>query len=389
MIHRGNKMNLQQRRLVFSLVTLTFWMPPYFYVQILPAYIRRLGGSLSMIGLISGAYGLTQALFRIPIGVMADNIGRKKPFVILGVLASVVSGLLFIWAKSPLTLLWARAFAGVSSATWVVLTILIVAYYPQKKVTAVMGMLYALSNMGQLLASLSGAFMAELWGWKAPFVAALISSFLALFFLGLMEKEIKAPAQKFNWRILALVGTEYWVVLASILGLLIHYGSWSLLSFSPIFAVNLGAGKGDLGLLSLFGLVPTILGSFLLRKLLQITKRNSLLLLGFICEAVSLLFLPLAKSFAVLSLLAACGGLGKGIVVPALMGMCQKGVHDSMKTMAMGIFQAVYALGIFLGPAITGIVSDRFGVIITFTALSILMLGSGLVSVAMDREKLY
>ena len=77
-------MNLQHRRLVFSLVTLTFWMPSYFYAQVLPAYVKYLGGSLSMIGLVSGAYGLTQALFRIPTGVLADSIGLKKPFVVLG-----------------------------------------------------------------------------------------------------------------------------------------------------------------------------------------------------------------------------------------------------------------------------------------------------------------
>lgn len=382
-------MNLQHRRLVFTLITLTFWMPVNFYSQILPAYVKHLGGSLSMVGLISGIYGLTQALIRIPIGVFSDGIGRKKPFVVLGVLAGIISNLLFIWAESLMTLFWARALAGVSSATWVALTILIAAYYPQDKVTPIMGVLYALSNAGQLIASLSGAFLAELWGWKAPFIAALITGILGLAALALMEKETKAPPQKFNWNSLLTIGTQRWVILASFLGLLIHYGSWSLLSFSPVFAVNLGASKGDLGLLSLFGLLPTFFGSFLLGKLLQVVKRNYLLLSGFICAAVSLLFLPVAKSFLVLSLLVACGGLGKGIALPALMGMCQKGVPDSMKATAMGIFQAVFAIGIFLGPAVSGIASDRFGVIVTFTAVSILMLGSGLIGMVMDREENY
>ena len=61
-----------------------------------------------------------------------------------------------------------------------------------------------------------------------------------------------------------------------------------------------------------------------------------------------------------------------------IMGMCQRGAHDSMKATAMGIFQAVYAVGMFLGPTVSGIISDRFGAIFTFNTVSILMVGSGL-----------
>lgn len=380
-------MNTQQRRLVFSLVTLTFWMPSYFYAQVLPAYVKFLGGSLSMVGLVSGAYGLTQAIFRIPTGVFADRIGRKKPLVVLGILAGIIANLLFIWAGSPLALFWARAIAGVSAATWVALTVLIATYFPQDKVTPTMGLLFAVSNVGQLIASLSGAFMAELWGWKAPFIAALITGILGLATLTLMEPEQVAPPRKFSWNNLLELSVHRWLVLASILGILLQYGSWSLISFSPVFAVSLGASKGDLGILALFGMVPTIFGSFLLGKLLQIINRNYLLLMGFICVAVGLLFLPITKSFWIIAFLVACSGLGRGLVLPALMGMCQKGVNDSMKTTAMGIFQAVYALGMFLGPTISGIISDHCGAIFTFTTVSILMVGSGLLSLIITREK--
>ncbi len=339
-----------------------------------------------MIGLVSGAYGLTQALFRIPTGVLADSFGRKKPFVVLGVLAGIISNLLFIWAGSPIALFWARALAGVSAATWVALTVLIATYFPQDKVTPTMGLLFAVSNVGQLIASLSGAFLAELWGWNAPFAAALITGFLGLFALMLMGNETKAPPRRFNWHNLIAISLHPWVALASALGILLQYGSWALISFSPVFAVALGASKGDLGILSLFGMVPTIFGSFLLGKLLQLIKRDYLLLFGFLCVAVGLLFLPVTKNFWVLSLLTACGGLGRGIVLPALMGMCQKGVDDSMKTTAMGVFQAVYALGMFLGPTVSGIISDGFGVVFTFAMTSILMVGSGLLSLATTRK---
>ena len=67
-----------------------FWMSLYAYVPVLPTYARDVGAPLGMIGLIVGAYGLTQLILRIPIGVWSDRVARRKPFLIGGMLANAV-----------------------------------------------------------------------------------------------------------------------------------------------------------------------------------------------------------------------------------------------------------------------------------------------------------
>ena len=79
---------------LFLAVTALFWFAMYTYVPIFST-IRRthLGGSLSMAGLVVGAYGVTQMVIRIPLGFTSDRLGRRKPFVIIGLCLTVMEQL--------------------------------------------------------------------------------------------------------------------------------------------------------------------------------------------------------------------------------------------------------------------------------------------------------
>ena len=371
-------LNKKQQTWLFSLITLTFWMPSYFYTPILPAYVRYLGGSLAMVGMVSGAYGLTQALLRIPNGIWADRLGRKKPFIIAGFMAGILSNLLFMTTPAASGLFWARALAGVSATTWVTLTLFMAEQYPPEKLTQTMGILYAVSNVGQLLASTSGGYIAQFWGWKAPFFAALLAGVLGIFFLIFVDKEAPKVTEKLTLRSSVATGFQRWVLTASVLGILIQYGSWVLISFTPIVATNLGASKGELGIVSLFIMGPTIVGSFFIGKFLKVAGQRRLLLFGFGLIALTLILLPGVKSLHQLYFLVTFGGLGRGIILPVLMGMCLQGISANLKGTAMGFFQAIYAVGMFLGPAVSGVLSDFYGLTWAFILAGVLMIIGGL-----------
>jgi len=48
-----------------------------------------------LIGLSVGAYGLTQALFQIPFGLMSDRIGRK-PVICIGLIIFILGSLVLL-----------------------------------------------------------------------------------------------------------------------------------------------------------------------------------------------------------------------------------------------------------------------------------------------------
>src|SRR3990172_6815779 len=73
-----------------ALVTFFFWASLYVYVPILAVYAQSLGASLSMVGLVVGAYGISQLLLRIPLGIQSDRHGRRLPYVAASLVAAAL-----------------------------------------------------------------------------------------------------------------------------------------------------------------------------------------------------------------------------------------------------------------------------------------------------------
>ena len=71
---------------LYTVVTLLFWMCLYLYAPTLPTYAESKTGSLASVGIILAQYGLWQAIVRLPVGIAADWLGRRKPFIVGGLL---------------------------------------------------------------------------------------------------------------------------------------------------------------------------------------------------------------------------------------------------------------------------------------------------------------
>ena len=90
---------------LFCIVTSLYWFSMYTYVPNLSTYAESLGATHKMVGLILGSYGFTQMLLRIPLGIFSDRINKRKIFINLGILTSLLSALAMGILKSPVCLL--------------------------------------------------------------------------------------------------------------------------------------------------------------------------------------------------------------------------------------------------------------------------------------------
>ena len=67
--------------------------------------------STFMIGLAFGMYGLTQALFQIPFGILSDKFGRKK-MILLGLFIFLVGSIFIYFSQSLIMIIIGRALQG-------------------------------------------------------------------------------------------------------------------------------------------------------------------------------------------------------------------------------------------------------------------------------------
>lgn len=355
-------MSERSKTLLLISATACFWGALYLYVPILSPYAEIAGAPMGLVGLIVSSYGFSQLVLRIPVGIWSDRIGRRKPFIVAGFVISAGAAAWLALANGPWAILWARALTGVSATMWVVITVLFSSYFRPERAGYAMSLIMFTTSISQLVSTLLGGLIAERYGWTAPFWGAVLVGAVG-FFLATRISEIETRKVGLSLGELARVGREGSLLFVSILAALYQVNSFvTVYGFTPNYAVLLGASKAELGWLSLISTLPTAVASLASGSVLA--KRFSELQMvvgGFVLVCLSTLAIPYAGSMFDLYWTQGLGGVGRGLIFPVLMGLSIKAVPEEKRATAMGFFQSIYALGMFGGPAVSGLVAERFG----------------------------
>lgn len=354
------------RRLLLVGIPL-FWSSWYIYNAYLSVYARSLGATLSLVGTIVGVYGFTQLVLRIPIGVLSDHLGQRKPFVLLGTSVGALSCGVMLIAPKPWVLIVGRGLAGVGAGCWVPLSVLLVANYPKGEVVKATAMASALTGVGTTLASALGGQLAETAGVRAPFWVGIGLGLAATGLLAFIREPERASGKPLALSELLSVGKVPLVWLSSVLALLGQYIAWAMTqSFVPIYAAELGANKAQLGLMMSVWQATNALMAFGAGQVNAHLGIRRTVTLGCALITLSTLLVPLLRAITPLILSRALHGLGQGLSYPVLMGSALLAVSEEKRGAAMGFFQAIYAIGMVAGPALSGVFADHLGLLPTF-----------------------
>lgn len=96
----------------------------FMILPVFSAYAMHLAGATqAMIGITLGVYGLTQAIFQIPFGMLSDHLGRK-PVIFFGLILLLIGSIIAAFSHSIYTLCFARALQGSGAIGSTVLALL-------------------------------------------------------------------------------------------------------------------------------------------------------------------------------------------------------------------------------------------------------------------------
>ena len=95
----------------------------FLILPVLAIYSEQLNGASPMLmGIALGVYGITQALFQIPFGLLSDRFGRK-PMIIIGLLIFAVGSLVAANSSTISGVIIGRALQGAGAIAAVVLAL--------------------------------------------------------------------------------------------------------------------------------------------------------------------------------------------------------------------------------------------------------------------------
>jgi len=355
---------LKHRRLSITLylvVAFLYWVSLFLYVPTLSSYAESKTHSLAVVGIVLSMYGLWQALIRIPLGITADWLGRRKPFVILGLALAGLGAWILGEADSATGLIIGRALTGLAAGAWVPLIVLFNTLFPRHETIRATTFLTLANSIGRVLATSLTGTLNNLGGFKLTFILATAVAGLSIVLL-LPVSEQRQPANPPSVTSLVQLVTRKDVLLPTLLAALLQYVNWTAtLSFIPILVKQLGGTGVTQSLYVSVNIGLVVLGNLTVAAIVYRTGIRRLLYLGFIILAAGLGVVALSPSLLILFGGQVLLGLAEGVLYPTLMGLSIRFVVDAERTTAMGLHQAVYALGTFAGPWFSGLLAAAIG----------------------------
>src|SRR3990167_1806934 len=163
-----------------SLIMALRMMGLFMVLPVFALYAHQLQGATpTLIGLAMGIYGLFQALFQIPFGILSDKVGRK-PIILIGLLIFAAGSLVAGLSHSILWMIIGRALQGAGAVGSAILAMLADLTREEKrsKSMAIVGMTIGLSFA---LAMLLGPILTQWFSVSGLFLLAIFFSFIAIF----------------------------------------------------------------------------------------------------------------------------------------------------------------------------------------------------------------
>lgn len=346
----------------------------YLYASDLPG-----GDNPVAVGFAFGIYGLTQAIFQLPLGMASDKFGRKK-IIYLGLLVFAFGSFLSAWADDVFWLTIARALQGAGAVSAAVIALL--ADLTREEVrTRAMAMIGLSIGLTFSVSLILGPLLDRLIGVRGIFILTGLFILAAIAFIHFLlpnpqQLRVHEDAAA-NLRLFPQVfkNTELWRLNFGIFAL--HCAQMALFVTLPfVLEENLNFATQSHWL---FYLPLTLLGIVLMVPAVIIGEKKHqlkpVLLLSVILMAFAQgIFALSVDSMWGIVLALGLYFIGLNILEAILPSWVSKVSPAQVKGTAMGVYNTMMSLGIFSGSLIGGFVLHHYGAAHVFYFCSALML---------------
>lgn len=326
-------------------------------------YAKEIGATTTEIAILMSIYSGMQLLFAPIWGRLSDKHGRK-PAILLGLLGNAAALIGFGLATDYVWLFIARSAAGIASAAVLPSVMAYVADVTTSEERGRgMGLMGAAMGLGFILGPAIGGVMGS---HDMPFfVAGGLSLLTFLFALILLPESLqKSPTNE------GLEDRHEWIspreifrqtTLKSPLTPLFLVAFFSTFSFSglemtfPLFIEDKwNYGEKEMGwMFMVMGAIVVPLQGGLLGRLINKFGERRIVLTGLLLNALGMVLLLTAYSFASLTLYLTIAGIGNQLIRPTNTSWISKQTRIGQGT-AIGIMDAFLSLGRILGPLLGG-----------------------------------
>lgn len=361
------------RKTVFTFLffDICYWFALYSYSSFITPMANEMGASATMSGLIASSYGLAMVIFRIPIGLLSDRLRKRKLFVILGALLICLSALGLSISKTPVQMLVSRLLAGIGVSTWVTITVLYNSYFPPEESQKALSDINLFCKVGSFIAGFAGAAAAAWFGvMRGSCYVALAIGIVGLI-VSFFIKETASEFEPTKLSDFVSVLKNKCVLFSGISCGLFQLTQYATgMSFASNLAQSVGASDFQVGILNTVMSLGSMISGFLLpRFFMKFIREKTLLYISNAIACVCCVLFPFARGIWSIYIIEFASGFVSSFALALYMSMAVRFIPEEKKSSAMGVYQSVYGIGVFLGPTISGLFIDSFDYSLAFTLI--------------------
>ncbi len=342
-------------------------------VPIVPTFARSFGVSQAVAGLVISVYGLGRLLFDLPMGGLAERVGRRK-IIIIGELVTTIGSLLCAVAGTfPLLILF-RFVGGIGAATVLTGAQVVLADITTPQTRARMMNIYqAIFLCAVGIGPSLGGVVADAFGTPAPFYAFGFLSLLAALvcFLRVPETrhlaiaraaEAKQPAISMRQALGLLLRQRGFLLIGLVTFVQYFARTGALFNIVPILGrdrlgISASATGFALSIASLMNFATIPLSTIMMHR----WGRRGGIIPGTIVCGAAFACLAIAFNYPVYLVGMFLWGLGGGVGGSAPAAYAADMAPPGANGVTMGIYLTLADAGYVVGPFLLGWISDVAG----------------------------
>jgi multidrug resistance protein len=334
-------------------------------IPLISLYGRHYGASSIELSLLGGIYSLMQFIFAPFWGRLSDRVGRR-PILLISLLGSTVSYVIFGLASSFTWLLVSRAFGGIFAANISTAQAYIADVTSPSDRAKGMGLIGAAFGIGFTLGPPLGGIASAKLGIAAPGLIAAAICFcnfaLAIFRLPESLSPENRQTESKRSRVLlsprrlkaAFTQGRLGFLLCTFFLVTFAFSTMEQ-TFSLLFQNKFQLETGEAGLktglvLMASGLIGALIQGGFIRRLVPRYGEKKLLLAGLICNAFAMATFPFSPNYAFYFILALPIALGSALINPSLSSLISRSASAREQGETMGLSQGLGSLARATGP---------------------------------------
>lgn len=375
-------MKKKQQVIKFIIIIILFWFAQYVYVPYQTPFLTAINVAAGFIGIVVGAYGFSQMLLRIPLGMLADWHLNHKLLITLGTLLAGLASIMRLLCPNGIGFLLGNIFSGIASSTWLSFMIYFLKLRSDVSKVENMGILVMANNLGMLLGFVISSLFYTKIAMKGLCVLGVLAGILAcIMTISLPRFQFSYSSGKNSLINLVIVFKNKTLLISGALAF-IQQGIQmaTTMSFTNQVIKEIHAPTYAEGLSSIIYMCSAVLFARLTSsKYIAKFSDRSILIVSYFLLALYCFAIPLARQVYLIYLLQIIPGVGTGILFAILNAAAISNVPQKALSTATGVFQSIYALGMTLFPIFAGQLRTQYSMTVSFQVMGFLALLGGLI----------